>query len=138
VSTAPEPAPGGIPVLGASLAALGLVGLIAACAEVAVAYYGPSARAAVYVGGAGALFAALSGLPFLAKMAKLGDDPTGAFWKLWGLGLVTRTGLGLLVAVALMYKFPPPAEAGILTLALVYFAALMIETVWVARRLSQK
>lgn len=112
--------------------------MTAACAEVAVAYYGPSARAAVYAGGAGALFAALCGLPFLAKMTGLGDDPTGAFWKLWGLGLVTRTGLGLLVAVALMYGFPPPVEAGILTLALVYFAALMVETVWVARRLNRK
>lgn len=128
----------GFPVLGAGVVALGLVGLIAACAEVAVAYYGPDARVAVYVGGAGALFAALCGLPFLAKMARLGDDPTGAFWKLWGLGLVTRTGLGLLVAVVLVYRFPPPVEAGVLTLALVYFVALMIETVWVARRLSQR
>lgn len=127
----------GFPVLGACVAALGLAGLVLACGEAAVAYQGPSARAAVYVGGAGALFASLCGLPFLVKMTSLGDDPTGAFWKLWGLGLVTRTGVGLLVAVGLVYGFRPPVEAGILTLALVYFAALMLETVWVAKRLSR-
>lgn len=128
----------GFPVLGAGIAALGLVGLIAACGEAAVAYQGLSARAAVYVGGAGAMFASLCGLPFLVKMTSLGEDPTGAFWKLWGLGLVTRTGVGLLAAVGLIYGHRPPVEAGILTLALVYFAALMFETVWVAKRLNVK
>jgi len=115
-----------------------MVGLIAACGEAAAASQGPSARAAVYVGGAGALFASLCGLPFLVKMTGLGEDPDGAFWKLWGLGLVVRTGVGLLVAAGLMFGFRPPVEAGILTLALVYFAALMLETIWVAKRLGGK
>jgi len=125
------------PVKGAVLAGVLLIGLAAAGAEAVVRWRGEEGRAAAYAGGAGALLAGLSGLPFLLKIARITDVKDSAFWRNWGLGLLTRTLVGLIAAIAVLKFLPAHGDAGVLVLALVYFAALMIETMWLALRLAR-
>jgi len=126
---------GRFPIGGAVIVALVLSGLVAGAAEGAVRIRGDGARWPTYAGGLAAGIAALSGLPFLLKIARSSAND-GGFWKNWGLGLLTRTLVGLLGAGALLQWLSEQADVGVIVLALVYFVALMIETVWVAKRIS--
>jgi hypothetical protein len=130
-------APESLPLAGMAVAALGLMGLIVAGGEAAAALKDSSARWSAYAGGAAALIATLSGLPFLIKLTKLGQND-GTFWLYWGLGILTRTGVGLIAALLLLQILPGHEDVLVIVLALVHMTALMIETVWVAMRLSRK
>jgi hypothetical protein len=115
---------------------IGLTVLTVAGAEAGVGLRGSSARLALYAGGAGALFAAVCGLPFVAKLAALRDSKDDAkFWQIWAAGLLTRSGIAGLAAMLLLL-FAQHADAGVVLLALVHFVALMLETIWAASRLT--
>lgn len=114
----------------------GLAGLALAGTEVGVWLRGESARWALYAGGAGALLAAVCGVPFAIKLAALRDSNDDArFWRVWGTGLATRTGVAGIAALVL-WNFTKHPDVAVILLALVHFAALMIETVWAASRLK--
>lgn len=114
-----------------------MIVLVVAAGEVAAGIQGSAARWSVYAGGGGGFLAALSGLPFLLKIAGMEDAQSAAFWSYWGFGLLTRTLVGLLAAAVLLKVLPEHSVAGVLALAAVYFVALMVETVWLAKRVSR-
>jgi hypothetical protein len=90
----------------------------------------------LYAGGAGALLAAICGLPFAFKLAALRESKDdAAFWRTWAAGLATRSVVAGIAALGLL-QFAQQADAAVILLALVHFVALMFETVWAANRLK--
>jgi hypothetical protein len=130
-------AEGRFPFAGAIIGTVLLIGLTMVGGEVAVKVRGESARLPAYLGGVGAWLAILSGMPFLLKIVRMKDTQSAAFWMYWGLGLLTRTGAGLVAAVVLLQVRPEDGAAGVLVLGSVYFVALMVETVWLAKRVAR-
>jgi hypothetical protein len=127
----------------AAFIALAWVGI-----EAGIWLRGMDAREPLLVAVAGAFISCLCGVPFAAKLARMGaKNDDGEFWKVWGLGVLTRSGVSGATAVLLMLRYPSAvnnaghavsghADAGIVVLALLHFAALLMESVWVAGQLA--
>ena len=110
-----------------------IIGLIVAAAEV-LGRYRSEWRVPLYAGGVAGIGVCLGGLPFAAKLVKLGTDPGAAFWKWWGAGILARLTLmtGAAGVLALMYG-GKQVIAAILCMFGVYLAGMFAESAWVAK-----
>ena len=114
-------------------AGLGLVGLGVAVAAVAETL-GAERRWAVYAGGAAGVLLSAAGLPFAWKLSRLTDAPARdtRFWKWWGGGVLLRLVLLGAFAGVLMWQLKAGANAGLLTMGVVYLIGMFAEAMWVA------
>ena len=127
-------------MLASVIAALGS-GLIAAgIAEFLNAKWGGGFREPFYAGIGSGVMLALVGLPFAIKIATFGNsaDNSDAFWKWWGVGLLTRLALMAVFALTLAAWFKSTPEPALLSMVGVYLVGMFVEAAFVARLLFGK
>jgi hypothetical protein len=119
----------------AGLLLLILAAALAAGAELLAVWLGPALRTAVYVGGVAGLAVTLMGVPFAARLSRLGADTGAAFWRWWAAGFLSRLVVLVAAAFGLAAFAGEQAAAAILTLGAVYLVGMFAETGWLATRL---
>ena len=117
------------------LSAFALAALTIGISQLAGACLGGHVQTAFYSGALAGVALAASGMPFVMKLARIGACTTddAKFWRLWGAGLLLRSGLLLALGIPLALLFRDHPAVVLLPMVGLYLAGLFAETAWLAR-----
>lgn len=123
--------PTGLALLGFGLLAAGVAG----AAEGLSRAFGAELRVPIYAGGCAGILLGLVGIPFAVKLAGIAGakDESGAFWRWWGLGMLSRLGLMLVLALSLAAAFDKQAMPALLSMVAAYLVGMFAEAGWLAK-----